>query len=802
MTKLRRKRDGEHGQIMVMFTLVIVLLMVLASVVIDLGMLRTDSAQLRNALDAASLAGAYDLPAKSTNVVAITAEAKATAKASYARIGSTDVPDPTVTYACMVGYIPATKLPRVSDERPNVCVIALAANVVATPGNPNGWTCLAGGCWAPCDPAAGDICNTIIVADSANRPYTFGRAVGINSGNTGTITSAACNGACGGENPVDVVLTVDRTGSMQGLEATLVNGAYEVLKAYNPDVQHVALGMLGPSSQITACSTGAMGNVLVAATLTAPAIAGSTAANVQSAANVTAGAATLVISKPTSTGPGDFLVAGITVSGGTNTTITPPATGGWNLIRRTDNTTVVSIATYYKWAVAGEPANYTWGLSPNAQASGGILRYTGVNPANPIDVSLPGKGSGTAVAPAIVTTNSDQEALVGFYGIATNTTFTNANLTERFDVPNVNAAGPTTEGATGTQATAGATIPAKTANVPLAGTGTWVAQLIALNPVPVDTYPSPPGTTAPDYPATTPAYTPAFINANMGMWIPVGLTGTSNADVIQSYLLANGSPNPASTIVKTLGCVLPPNALTSGTDQASPFDFAKQYLAGAPGYPGHARAGVTTGIIFETDGTPQTHNYTCLQAQTAANAAKAANIEVFTIGFFASNPPSQACPDSSGFWHGKTVLQSLAAMATNSATVNANACDPTENTDKDHLFCVPSNAELATAFLSAAQQLAAGSKLVQLYPIPLVTGVGPAGGASAGGTAVTITGQFFTGASSVTFGGTGATFTLVDGTTITATAPAGTPNGTVDIRVTTGGGTSPIVGADRYTYGP
>ena len=88
MTKLRRKRDGEHGQIMVMFTLVIVLLMVLASVVIDLGMLRTDSAQLRNALDAASLAGAYDLPAKSTNVVAITAEAKATESTSPRAPGS------------------------------------------------------------------------------------------------------------------------------------------------------------------------------------------------------------------------------------------------------------------------------------------------------------------------------------------------------------------------------------------------------------------------------------------------------------------------------------------------------------------------------------------------------------------------------------------------------------------------------------------------------------------------------------------------------------------------------------------
>jgi spore coat protein U-like protein len=54
---------------------------------------------------------------------------------------------------------------------------------------------------------------------------------------------------------------------------------------------------------------------------------------------------------------------------------------------------------------------------------------------------------------------------------------------------------------------------------------------------------------------------------------------------------------------------------------------------------------------------------------------------------------------------------------------------------------------------------------------------------------VTITGTSFSGATAVTFGATAATgFTVNSASQITATAPAGT--GTVDIRVTTVGGTS------------
>ncbi|WP_414647019.1 autotransporter domain-containing protein [Comamonas sp. UBA7840] len=82
---------------------------------------------------------------------------------------------------------------------------------------------------------------------------------------------------------------------------------------------------------------------------------------------------------------------------------------------------------------------------------------------------------------------------------------------------------------------------------------------------------------------------------------------------------------------------------------------------------------------------------------------------------------------------------------------------------------------------------------------PVVSGIAPNFGLSSGGTTVTITGTGFGGATAVTFGASSATgFTVNSATQITATAPAGT--GTVDIRVTTAGGTSATSAADQFTY--
>jgi virginiamycin B lyase len=86
-----------------------------------------------------------------------------------------------------------------------------------------------------------------------------------------------------------------------------------------------------------------------------------------------------------------------------------------------------------------------------------------------------------------------------------------------------------------------------------------------------------------------------------------------------------------------------------------------------------------------------------------------------------------------------------------------------------------------------------------LRPAPVVSGVSPSEGSEAGGTSVRITGSNFAGANAVSFGGTpAASFTVNSAVQITATSPAGA--GTVDVTVTTPGGTSATNSADHYTY--
>ncbi len=82
--------------------------------------------------------------------------------------------------------------------------------------------------------------------------------------------------------------------------------------------------------------------------------------------------------------------------------------------------------------------------------------------------------------------------------------------------------------------------------------------------------------------------------------------------------------------------------------------------------------------------------------------------------------------------------------------------------------------------------------------LPVVTGVSPSGGTTAGGTPVTISGRNFTGVTAVSFGGNPASFSFVSDATITATSPVG--SGTVDVRVATGDGTSAITSADQFIY--
>jgi len=81
-----------------------------------------------------------------------------------------------------------------------------------------------------------------------------------------------------------------------------------------------------------------------------------------------------------------------------------------------------------------------------------------------------------------------------------------------------------------------------------------------------------------------------------------------------------------------------------------------------------------------------------------------------------------------------------------------------------------------------------------------VTKVYPASGTRLGGTIVTITGTWFTGATAVTFGTTAGTGLVVNsGKKITITSPPHAV-GAVNVRVKTPGGFSTVAAANRFTY--
>ena len=92
----------------------------------------------------------------------------------------------------------------------------------------------------------------------------------------------------------------------------------------------------------------------------------------------------------------------------------------------------------------------------------------------------------------------------------------------------------------------------------------------------------------------------------------------------------------------------------------------------------------------------------------------------------------------------------------------------------------------------------AGDRFTYIPP-PAVTGVSPSSGLETGGTSVKLSGANFTGATSVVFGSSpAASFTVNSAGAITAVSPAGA--GTVDIIVTTPGGTSTVNASDQFTY--
>ncbi|MGH2408295.1 MAG: VWA domain-containing protein [Candidatus Limnocylindrales bacterium] len=250
MPDLSARKRRERGQILVLFVLVLVAVMGAAALVIDVGILRTTNARLQNAFDAGALAGSALLPDDPNGASAL---AYQFALRNYPDLTPADV---TVTFRCVIGGLSGA--PRASDVQAGVC----------NPGLNHAFTCNVTGCqnagsppvnWeADCVPAEGNKCNTIVLTGKVNVAYHFGPAVGVDSGSTQLVTAVGCTGLCGQKptNPIDLVIIVDRSGSMSGVDATNARTATDsVRKSYDPAEQWIGLSLLGPSQTTAGCQS-------------------------------------------------------------------------------------------------------------------------------------------------------------------------------------------------------------------------------------------------------------------------------------------------------------------------------------------------------------------------------------------------------------------------------------------------------------------------------------------------------------------------------------------------------------------
>jgi hypothetical protein len=225
--------------------------------------------------------------------------------------------------------------------------------------------------------------------------------------------------------------------------------------------------------------------------------------------------------------------------------------------------------------------------------------------------------------------------------------------------------------------------------------------------------------------------------------------------------------------------------------------------------------GVTTGVTFGGAAATFTVNSTSqITATTPAHAAGTVDVAVTTgagtatasAAFTYISPPTVTgiAPNKGPTAGGTTVVitgtgftgAASAIFGTRSASFTVNsatqitATSPAGNAGAVDVTVTTSG---VTSSTSAADQFT-------YFAPPIVTAITPNNGPVGGGTGVTITGTNFTGTTAVKFGSNTTTFTVSSATQIAANSPAGTA-GTVDVTVTTPGGTSASSASDKFSYG-
>lgn len=195
------------------------------------------------------------------------------------------------------------------------------------------------------------------------------------------------------------------------------------------------------------------------------------------------GSTSVTITKPADLVSGMLLITGLQFLSGSNATITPPASGGWTLINRTNNGTVSGMAAYWKLATGSEPASYVWSIAGESGFIGFMTSFANINTTTPLDGTAAGQANNATVSfatPAMTTTVANA-VVVSVHGANTgNKTFTPpAGMTEIKDFTSGIFSGQSMSAAWVAQASAGTT-GTKTATISSSSTGNSI--IFALNP--------------------------------------------------------------------------------------------------------------------------------------------------------------------------------------------------------------------------------------------------------------------------------------------------------------------------------
>ncbi len=260
-------------------------------------------------------------------------------------------------------------------------------------------------------------------------------------------------------------------------------------------------------------------------------------------------------------------------------------------------------------------------------------------------------------------------------------------------------------------------------------------------------------------------------------------TYTSGATV--SALNPNSGPTAGGNVVTITGTNLSnASAVSFGVTPATSFSVVGPTQISAvapPGAAGTVDVPVTTPGGTSPTGTSDHYTYVAVPTVSglSPNAGSAGGGTGVTI--------------TGTNFTGATAVHFGVASATNVSVVSATSITATSPAGTGTVDVTVTTAGGTSATTSADAFTFVGA--------PAVTAIAPTSGPGGGGTLVTITGTSFTGATAVSFGVRAAGFfNVTSDTRIVARSPAG--SGTVDVTVTTVGGTSVTSVADEFTYIP